>query len=408
MFALSQSHEYLRMAWTALKSHKLRSFLTTLGIVIGVTTIITIWTTIEGLNEYVHGELSNIGSSSVYIEKWPWVIQGDFWRYRNRKDVTYKEYENIKRYSELADYVSPEVYSAKNVSYKSEKFENVIVIGTTEDYKETANVFPDVGRFLTALDVRNKIPVCVLGREISDDLFGDVNPIGRRIKIGAEKYRVIGVLEKKGSFFGRSMDNYAIVPIGTFRRVYGGHRGLRITVTITKPELLEDLKDELRGIMRRVRKIKPADEDDFAINQMDMLTNLYSQLTTTLFAIVFVIGGISLLVGGIGIMNIMLVSVTERTREIGIRKSVGARRSSILSQFLFESVAISSLGGFIGLVLGFIGGTIVLGQMNLSSGVSITSIAIGFGFSTMVGVLSGFYPAFKASKLNPIESLRYE
>lgn len=407
MRTLSQAHEYLIMAWTALKSHKLRSFLTTLGIVIGVTTIITIWTTIEGLNDYVHGQLSNLGSASVYIEKWPWVIKGDFWRYRNRKDVTYKEYENVEKYSELAEYISPEVYSAKTVSYRSESFENVFIIGTTEDYKETANIYPEFGRFLTELDVRNKVPVCVIGRDISDKLFGELNPIGRRITIGAQKYRVIGVLERKGSFFGRSMDDYIIVPIGAFRRVYGGHRGLRITVT-TKPDLLEDLKDELRGIMRRVRKIKPADEDDFAINQMDMLTSLYSQLTTTLFAIVFVIGGISLLVGGIGIMNIMLVSVTERTREIGIRKSVGAKRISILSQFLFESVAISSLGGLIGLILGIIGGTIVLGQMDLSSGVSLTSIFIGFGFSTMVGVLSGFYPAYKASKLNPIESLRFE
>lgn len=396
------------MAWTALKTHKLRSFLTTLGIVIGVTTIITIWTTIEGLNEYVHGELSNIGSSAVYIEKWPWVIQGDFWRYRNRKDITYKEYEAVKEYSTLAEYVSPEVYSTKTISYEGETIENVFVIGTNEDYMETSNIFPEVGRFLTTMDVRYKVPVCVLGSELSANLFGPVNPIGRRIKIGNLKYRVVGVLERQGSFFGQSMDNYAILPIGSFRRVYGGHRQVRITVTTSRPELLEDLKDELRGIMRRIRKTPPGEEDDFAINQMDMLTSLYSRLTTTLFAIVFVIGGISLVVGGIGIMNIMLVSVTERTREIGIRKSVGAKRLSILTQFLFEAIAISSFGGLIGLILGFIGGTIVLGQMNLSSGVSFTSILIGFGFSTMVGVLSGFYPAYKASKLSPIDSLRYE
>jgi putative ABC transport system permease protein len=408
MFFLTQLHEYFRMAWTALRSHKLRSILTTLGIVIGVTTIITIWTTIEGLNEYVHGELSYIGSSSVYIEKWPWVIQGDFWKYRNRKDITYKEYEAVEEFSTIADYISPEVYSAKSVTYKTEKFQNVFIIGTTEDYIETANAFPEVGRFLTELDVRYKVPVVVLGNELSANLFGLENPIGKRIKIGGRKYRVVGVLERKGSFFGQSMDDYAIVPIGTFRRVYGGHRGLRITVTTNEPEQLEAMKDELRGIMRRVRKIPPAEEDDFAINQMDMLSELYSQLTSTLFAIVFVIGGISLVVGGIGIMNIMLVSVTERTREIGIRKSVGAKRISILSQFLFEAIAISSLGGFIGLVLGFIGGTIVLSQMDLTSGVSLTSILIGFGFSTTVGIVSGFYPAFKASKMNPIESLRYE
>ena len=160
--------------------------------------------------------------------------------------------------------------------------------------------------------------------------------------------------------------------------------------------------------MRRVRKTKPADEDDFAINQQDMLTNLYAQLTGTLFMIVFVIGGISLLVGGIGIMNIMLVSVTERTREIGIRKAIGAKRKNVLSQFLIEAIMVSSIGGLIGIILGYIGGTLVLSTMDLTIGVSISAIAIGFGFSTLVGVLAGFYPAYKASNLNPIDSLRYE
>jgi len=396
------------MAWTALKTHKLRSLLTTLGILIGVTTIITIWTTIEGLNQYVYAQLSNIGASTVNIEKFPWIIKNDFWRYRNRKNITYKEYEAIKKYSTLADYISPQVFSAKTVGYKNTKYENVIIIGTNEKYSETSNVYPDVGRFLTELDVNNNVPVCVLGSETAENLFKDENPIGRRIKVGSDKYRVVGILEKKGSFFGHSMDNQVIVPIGSFRRVYGGHRGLSITVGTTHPEFLEDMKEELRGIMRRVRKIKPADPDDFAINQQDMLANLYKQLTSTLFAIVFVIGGISLLVGGIGIMNIMLVSVTERTREIGIRKAIGAKRKNILSQFLIEAIVISSAGGFIGIVFGYLGGMAVLAQMDLTTGVSITSIAIGFGFSGTVGVLAGFYPAFKASKLNPIESLRYE
>ncbi len=171
---------------------------------------------------------------------------------------------------------------------------------------------------------------------------------------------------------------------------------------------MEDMKDELRGILRKVRKVKPGEPDDFAINQQDMLTDAYANLTTTLFAIIFIIGGISLLVGGIGIMNIMLVSVTERTKEIGIRKAIGAKRKYILSQFLIEAVLISSIGGIIGLILGYIAGSAILAQMDLSIGVSMTSILIGFGFSTTVGVLAGFYPASKASKLNPIDALRYE
>jgi putative ABC transport system permease protein len=205
-----------------------------------------------------------------------------------------------------------------------------------------------------------------------------------------------------------SRDEFVIVPISTFRKVYGGRRGLRLSVMTNDPDKLEDMKDELRGILRKVRKVKPGDADDFAINQQDQLTQAYAGLTTTLFAIIFIIGGISLVVGGIGIMNIMLVSVTERTKEIGIRKAIGAKRKHILSQFLIEAILISSIGGVIGLVLGYIAGSAILAQMDLSIGVSITSISIGFGFSTTVGVLAGFYPASKASKLSPIDALRYE
>ncbi len=403
----SHISEYLLMAWQALVSHKLRSFLTTLGILIGVTTIITIWTTIEGLNKYVFGQLSNIGASTVYVQKYPWVIKGDFWKYRNRKPITYKEYQALAQYCTAAEHISPEVFSVKAVRYKNKKFENIFIIGSNQEYAYTANVAPEIGRFITELDVHYNRYVCVLGREVADQLFEKANPLGKKIFIGDRKYLVIGVLERKGNFFGQSMDNFIIVPFGTFRRVYGGHREMRVALS-TSPEKLEEMKDQIRSILRRVRKVPPTKEDDFAINQQDMLTDLYKSLTTTLFAIVFVIGGISLVVGGIGIMNIMLVSVAERTREIGIRKAIGATRKNILSQFLFEAIVISSIGGFIGIVFGFFAGNVVLSQMSLSGTVSLTSILIGFGFSGFVGVLAGFYPAYKAASLNPIESLRYE
>ncbi|MBN2709488.1 MAG: ABC transporter permease [Calditrichaceae bacterium] len=396
------------MAWDALKAHKLRSVLTTLGILIGVTTIITIWTTIQGLNQYVYGQLSNIGSATVYVQKWPWVIKGDFWKYRNRKEVTMKEYEEIKKHSVYATHISPEVFSMKTVSYRSEKYDQIIVMGTNHEYMITSNIYPQSGRFITETDVQNKQFVCVLGSELAENLFREDSPLGKRVKIGDDKYRVIGVLEKQGSFFGESQDNYVVVPISSFRRIYGGQRGIRIAVQTDDINKVEALKDELRGIMRRVRKTSPAMEDDFAINQQDMLQDLYKQLTATLFAIVFIIGGISLLVGGIGIMNIMLVSVTERTREIGVRKAIGAKSRNILSQFLIESVAVSSVGGGLGIVFGYLAGLAVLSQMELTTGVGITAILIGFGFSTLVGVLAGFYPALKAAKLNPIDSLRYE
>jgi putative ABC transport system permease protein len=386
----------------------MRSMLTTLGILIGVTTIITIWTTIEGLNQYVYSQLSRIGSSVVYVEKYPWIIKNDFWRYRNRKKITYKEYEAIKKNCKNCDYVSPEVFSSKRVSYKEEKFNGIFVLGVTEVYDKISNIYPEFGRFITAMDVHSRRRVCLIGADLAKKLFKESNPIQRRIKINGDKYTVVGVLEKQGSMFGMSRDEFVIVPISTFRKVYGGRRGLRLSVMTNNSDKMEDMKDELRGILRKVRKVKPGEPDDFAINQQDMLTEAYASLTTTLFAIIFIIGGISLLVGGIGIMNIMLVSVTERTKEIGIRKAIGAKRKYILSQFLIEAVLISSIGGIIGLIFGYIAGSAILAQMDLSIGVSMTSILIGFGFSTTVGVLAGFYPASKASKLNPIDALRYE
>ncbi len=400
--------EYFIMAWTALKSHKLRSVLTTLGILIGVTTIITIFTTIQGLNEYVIGQLSNIGSSTVYVEKFPWVIQGDFWKYRNRKNVTYKEYEALQKFSKQADYIAPAVMTFKTVKYKSEVYERVPIVGTSDQYKDTDNVAPAAGRFLTEMDISRNHRVCVLGDDVAKNLFKQESPIGKRIKVGPDKYRVIGVNEKQGKVFGQSMDNYVLVPYGTFRGIFSGHRGMRIAMNVTDVSKVEELKDEIRGIMRKTRKIAADDDDDFAINQQDQLTQLYQNITGTLFAIIFVIGGISLLVGGIGITNIMLVSVTERTREIGIRKAIGAKRKNILSQFVLESVAIASIGGIIGIIFGYFGGSAVLSQMELSTGVSLTSILVGFGFSSFTGVAAGFYPAWKAAKMNPIDSLHYE
>jgi len=400
--------EYIVMAWMALKSHKLRSILTTLGVLIGVTTIITIFTTIQGINEYVMGELSNIGSSTVYVQKFPWVIRGDFWKYRNRKEVTYKEFEALQKSVRVADYISPQIYSIKTVKYRNEAYERVIVVGTSEQYKDTDNIAPAEGRFLTEMDVYRNHKVCVIGDEVAKNLFKEETALGKRIKIGSDKYRVIGITERQGEVFGQSMDNFVLVPYGSFRRVTSGHRGMMISLSVTDNSRLEDMVDEIRGIMRQSRKIPPDEEDDFAINQQDLLTQTYRDLTGTLFMIVFVIGGISLLVGGIGITNIMLVSVTERTREIGIRKAIGARRRNILSQFIIESIAIASIGGIIGIVLGYFGGSVVLSQMKLTTGVSLAVIMVGFGFSAFTGVVAGFYPAWKAAKMNPIDSLHFE
>lgn len=400
--------EYFRMAWMALWGHKLRSTLTTLGILIGVTTIIGIFTAIKGINEYVIGEISVLGSNTIYVQKFEWGAGREWWRYRNRKDITYKEYKALRQNSVYADYIAPQVFSNRTIKYRNEAYERVDIVGTNEDYKDTQNVLPEEGRFFTALDIYRNNKVCIIGSEIKDKLFKEEDPIGHRIKVGMGKYRVIGVLEEQGQMFGHNQDNVVLLPIGAFQRVKQGDRPIFLAVSVVNANNLEEMKQEVRGILRKVRKVSPGKEDDFALNQQEQLTQIYERLTTTLFAIVFVIGGISLLVGGIGIMNIMLVSVTERTREIGIRKAIGAKRRNILSQFIIESVAISSIGGILGVIFGFLVGLVLLSQMTLSTGIGLDSIAIGFGFSTTVGMLAGLYPAWKAARMNPIDSLHYE
>ncbi|RMH63395.1 MAG: FtsX-like permease family protein [Calditrichaeota bacterium] len=399
--------EYAAMAWHSIVAHKLRSFLTTLGIFIGVTTIITIWTTIQGLNSYITNTLGDISSSVVYVEKFPWVISNDFWKYRNRKNITWREYQTIRAQSRLAKTVTPQVMAQRVISHKEKKLEGVAVLGTTETFMAISSVFPESGRFFTAPEVRGKHNVCVLGAELSRSLFDEETPLGKRVRIGDRRYTVIGVLEKQGEFFGQSRDNFAIVPIGTFRNVFGMHRGLQIAVQAADAGQLDDLKEELRGILRRERKVAPGKEDDFAINQQDQLTDLYEKTTSTLYAIIIVIAGISLLVGGIGITNIMLVSVTERTREIGLRKAVGARRRNIMSQFLMESVTVAVLGGMVGILPGVLVGQMILSVMTVEGGVPFSAIALGFLFSALTGIVSGFYPAWKAARMNPIDALRY-
>jgi putative ABC transport system permease protein len=342
----------------------------------------------------------------------PWVFDENWWKYRNRREITYSEYEALQKYSTEADYIAPSVFSMKKLRYKKEIYDQIPVVGTNEEYKDTDNVNPAEGRFLTELDVSRNHKVCVIGQDIKTKLFKDEDPLGKRIKIGDDKYLVVGVNEKQGNVLGMSIDNIVIVPIGTFRRVFGGweheSRGLTISLNVTDVSRIEAMKDEARGILRRVRNVAAADDDDFALNQRDQLPAFYSKLTGTLYMIIFVIGGVSLVVGGIGITNIMLVSVTERTKEIGIRKAIGAKQRNILSQFLIEAVAISSVGGILGIILGYLGGNAVLSLMNLSTGISLASVLIGFGFSTFVGVVAGFYPAWKGARMNPIDSLHYE
>ncbi|MCK5078208.1 MAG: ABC transporter permease [Calditrichia bacterium] len=400
--------EFISFAFQAIRIHKLRSFLTTLGIVIGVATVITIFTTIDGLDDYIADNFSSIGTSTVYISSRPWVIMHDWWKYRNRPKVTLEEYEYIKRKSKLAKWISPELERMMVVENKDKKIKRVLVSASNHDYLYTAAIELEKGRFITEMDYRTARPVCVIGPSLAEKLFENSDPLNKKIKIGGYYFKIIGITEKRGEIFGFDMDNSAIVPYFALRNIIGSRRGISIAVRSEKPEQIEALIDELTFLMRLTRRIAPGKEDNFSINQQDMLMDIYKKLTGTLYAIVFVIGAISLLVGGIGIMNIMLVSVTERTKEIGLRKSVGASRGNIMVQFLFEAVVIALLGGILGTILGLLGAKFVLNLMTLSTPVKLSTVIIGVSFAGFVGVVSGIYPAFKAALKNPIEALHFE
>ncbi|UCE20383.1 MAG: ABC transporter permease [Gemmatimonadota bacterium] len=400
--------EGLKIALDALKQHRLRAILATLGIVIGITMVVGIASIIDGLNKAFYSSISALGSDTLYIQKIPWFAE-DYWTYRNRKDLTLKEAQAVREYATLASAVSPMVGTSRDVKFGNQKLNDIIVVGTNHEFRETGNAIPELGRFLSEADVHRNRHVCVLGYEASQKLFERINPLGRTIKVGGHPFQVVGVLEEKGKFLGIDMDTRIYVPVGAFNKLFGiRKRYMTIGVKVVDQEHLEDAKDELRGILRRVRKVPPDKEDDFAINQQDVFSRLYNSLTGGLWAAAIGIAAMSLLVGGIGIMNILLVSVTERTREIGIRKAIGARRRDILWQFLIESLAITAVGGAIGFFIGLGLGRLVSAVKFLPSSLAVWMVYIGIGFVTAVGLLFGIYPASKAARLNPIDALSYE
>ena len=407
---LIEFRETLFIALRAIRANKLRAVLTTLGIIIGIVAVTTMSTAIVGLREAFIGSISSFGSDVLYVDKFPWFAMGDWSSFRNRKDITYEQYEKLRSVLKNFEAMAPcKTTFGTTVKRKEKSVQATLVYGTTEEFQKTAQINPEEGRFLNALDVLAARRVCVIGKDIANELFPNENPVNQDVRINNVPMKVIGVLEKQGSgFLGSfSMDGQIIMPLKVFETILGTARNrLRIDVKIGDVEKLEDAKEEIIAEMRVIRKVPPGMPDDFAINQQEALKQLYDQTVGVVALAGIFITALSLFVGAIGIMNIMFVSVTERTKEIGIRKAIGAKTWSILVQFLTEAAIICLIGGMLGLIVSF-PLSLIINQF-LPTSMPLEIVVLALLISALVGIISGFLPAWKASRLNPVDALRYE
>jgi putative ABC transport system permease protein len=408
--------EIVRMAFDSLKNHKMRSFLTILGIVIGVMTVIGMVSVIQGLNRSFLRELESVGSDLIIVGKREPGIQigRESEEERTRKDLTFDDAQAIEQESSQVKAVAVDLavnfWTSIPIKYQDIKSEESIVLGMNEKFPQVLSVYlPQKGRFLTASDVTHSAKVCVLGVEVAEILFPHTDPLGKEIRIGPEAFTVVGVLQKRGTMFGQSRDNFVGIPITTLMKYYPYDlENIEIIVTPRRHGYLQETIEDITNILRKRRKVPFGKPNDFAIFTQDTIVDLYNQITGAAYLVMIVISSIGLLVGGIGVMNIMLVSVKERTREIGVRKAIGARGRDILQQFLFEAVFLTGTGGVLGIIIGFAIALIVKAATPLPASVTAWSVILGFVVSVSVGLFFGIFPARKAARVDPIISLRYE
>jgi putative ABC transport system permease protein len=409
-YILFELKEGLLIAFRALKSNKVRTSLTMLGIFIGITVVVLMSTAIKGIDNSFQQGISALGSDVLYIDKWAWFSNEDWWRLRNRDNIDMEDYDKFKELARLPVAVAPVINSQQTVKYQDRRVEGVFLNGSTSDYVKTTNFTFDQGRFYSEIESNASRQVAVLGSEIANELFPRGDALDKIMKIGGANFKIVGVLSEQGSFIlgPWNPDNQVFIPIGSiFKNFVAQHRGtITLNVRAPNPAMVEETKAEAEGVMRKVRGLKYDEENDFSINQQEGLMENYNSVVGVIQIAGLFITGLSLFVGAIGIMNIMFVSVRERTREIGIRKAIGARKRTILSQFLLESSAICVFGGIAGLIAAILG-SMALNQYFPTS-IQVDAVIIAIGVSALTGVLSGFAPAYTASKLDPVDSLRYE
>ncbi|MFI5236707.1 MAG: ABC transporter permease [Ignavibacteriales bacterium] len=409
-YILFELKEGLLIAFRALRANKVRTSLTMLGIFIGITVVVLMSTAIKGINNSFQSGISALGSDVLYIDKWAWFSNEDWWRLRNRRSIDMADYEHFKELARLPVAVAPVINSQQTVKIGERRVDGVFLTGSNSDYVKTTNFTFDQGRFYNDVESNASRQVAVIGSEIFKKLFPRGDALDKTIKIGGANFKVVGVLSEQGSFIlgPWNPDNQVFIPIGAiFKNFVAEHRGtVTINVRAPNPSLVEETKAEAEGVMRKVRGLKYDEENDFSINQQEGLMENYNSVVGVIQIAGLFITGLSLFVGAIGIMNIMFVSVRERTKEIGIRKAIGAKRRTILAQFLLESSAICLLGGLAGLLAAILG-SMMLNQYFPTS-IQVDAAIIAIVVSGLTGILSGFAPAYTAAKLDPVDSLRYE
>ncbi|MFO0722933.1 MAG: ABC transporter permease [Myxococcota bacterium] len=393
-----------KMAIRSLFAYRLRSGLTSLGVTMGVATVISILSIIEGLDNAFVDAVSSMGTGTIYVSQRPWIILGDWWKYRNRPPITPKDADVLADRVSTAKIVVPFVFNRVQLESGFTKIPDIRVIGTTEHWTEMSGIEPKEGRFIGRADLDSARPVVAIGADVANQLRSKGVMVGDLLKVGGFAMRIVGELPPRGRVFGRTQDDYVVIPLSLFERLYGVRRSMTIGV-VTDPENLVATTSEITGALRARRKLSPTQEDNFSLNQQDMLVDVYNRLTRALYATAFGLAIITLIVAGVGIMNIMLVAVAERTKEIGIRKALGARPSIILLQFLVEATLVSGLGGLLGTLFGAGVAKGLDAVTPLPASVPSAAIAAGIAFGLFVGVVFGLLPAYRASRLLPVEAL---